>query len=86
MQVGDLVFLPHLPREWRWSIVGITGPYRFEIATKYNDYGHIRPVGGGAAERGGADLTPELRSARTYPARLRRLTYQAYEDLRHVAA
>ena len=81
MQIGDLVLLPHLPREWRWSVVRITGPYRFEIPRPQNDYGHILPVEIVAADLGDDALTPQLRSMRAYPARLRRLTQQAYEDL-----
>jgi predicted Mrr-cat superfamily restriction endonuclease len=81
MQIGDLVLLPHLPREWRWSVVRITGPYRYEIARPQNDYGHILPVDVVAADLGDDALTPELRWMRVYPARLRRLSREAYEDL-----
>ncbi|MGI8999108.1 MAG: hypothetical protein ACR2GO_05310 [Candidatus Limnocylindria bacterium] len=81
MQIGDLVLLPHLPREWRWSVVRLTGPYRFEISSQHNDYGHILPAEVMVVDLGDGDLTPELRWMRTYPARLRRLTRQAYEDL-----
>lgn len=81
MQHGDLVLLPHLAREWRWAVVRIIGVYRFEIADDYHDYGHILPVEVLMADLGDDDLTPEIRWMRTYPARLRRLTRQAYEDL-----
>jgi hypothetical protein len=81
MQAGDLVLLPHLPREWRWSVARITGPYRYEIHVERNDYGHILPVEVVEADLGDDDLTQELRGMRTYPARLRRLSRQAYGDL-----
>ncbi len=46
IQIGDLLLLPHLPREWRWSVVRIIGPYRYQIDPERNDYGHILPVEG----------------------------------------
>lgn len=82
MQIGDLVLLPHLPREWRWSVARIVGAYRYEIDPRRGDYGHILPVEIVAADLGDDDLTPEVRWMRAYPARLRRLSRQAYEDLR----
>ena len=86
MQIGDLVLLPHLPREWRWSVVRITGPYRFEISPSHNDYGHILPVEVLAADLGDDALTPTVRWMRVYPARLRRLSRQAYDDLKALLA
>lgn len=50
MQVGDLAVLLHLPVYGRWSIVRVSGTYRFEISSMPNavdgaaDYGHIRDV------------------------------------------
>lgn len=85
MQIGDLVLVPHLPRRHRWSVVRITGPYRYEIAPDFNDYGHILPVEILAADFADDDQTDELRAMRAYPARLRRLSRQAHEDLRRIA-
>lgn len=84
MQIGDLVLLPHLPVEWHWAVVRITGPYRYEIDPRMGDYGHILPVEVVLPDLVDADLTDELRWMRTYPARLRRLTQQAYEDLQRL--
>lgn len=81
MQIGDPVLVPHLPREWRWSVVRIAGPYRYGIDDEHHDYGHILPVETLAADLADTDLTPAVRWMRTYPARLRRLTQQAYDDL-----
>ena len=50
MPVGDIVVLPHLPRHGVWSIVRVTGGYRYEVSDEPNawdrrpDYGHIRDV------------------------------------------
>ena len=47
---GDVILLPHLPREGRWSVVRVAGRYRYEISNIENavfnagDYGHILPV------------------------------------------
>lgn len=81
MHIGDLVFTPHLPRPWRWSILRIDGTYRYEIPPQHGDYGHILPVEVLVSDLPDADLTPPLQSVRRYPARLRRLTRAAYEDL-----
>ncbi len=81
MQIGDLVLLPHLPREWRWSIIRITGPYRYNIDATHGDYGHILPVEILAADHGDDDVTDEVRHMRTYPGRLRRLSRQAFDHL-----
>ncbi len=81
MQIGDLVLTPHLPREWRWSIVRITGPYRYNIDATHGDYGHILPVEIVMADLGDDDVTDEVRRMRTYPGRLRRLSRQAFDDL-----
>ncbi len=82
MQIGDLILTPHLPREWHWSIVCITGPYRYKIDAAHGNYGHILPVEILAADLGDDDVTDAVRRMRTYPGRLRRLTRQAYEDVR----
>lgn len=84
MQIGDLVLAPHLPQVWRWSVLRITGPYRYEIDDERHDYGHILPVEILAADLADSDVTPEVRWMRTYPARLRRLTQQAYDELRAI--
>ena len=81
MQIRDLVLVPHLPREWRWSVLRVTGPYRYEIDDVRRDYGHILPVEILAADLGDGDVSQEVRSMRSYPARLRRLSQQAYDEL-----
>jgi len=85
MQAGDLVLLPHLPREWRWSVARISGPYRFEVDPVKKDFGHILPAEIVAAGLGEADLTDELRRMRTYPARLRRISRVAYDHLLRIS-
>ena len=85
MQIGDLVLLPHLPSEWRWSVVRITGSYRYSIDPEVGDLGHILPVEVIAADLSDDQLTDELRSMRTYPARLRRLSRAAYMDITELA-
>ena len=44
IQIGDLILTPHLPGEWRWSVVRVVGPYRYEIHEERRDYGHLLPV------------------------------------------
>lgn len=44
IQVGDLIVLPHLPDERRYSIVRVTGPYEYGTADGWTDYRHILPV------------------------------------------
>lgn len=45
IKAGDIVVLPNLPEERRWSIVEVTDDeYRFEIDPALGDYGHIRNV------------------------------------------
>ncbi|MCP9490379.1 MAG: restriction endonuclease [Solirubrobacteraceae bacterium MAG38_C4-C5] len=44
MREGDIVVLPHLPRERRWSLARVTGGYRFEPLPSTEDHGHIREV------------------------------------------
>ncbi len=44
IQVGDVILVPHLPKDRHWSLVRVVGPYRFEIPAKPKDYGHILPV------------------------------------------
>jgi hypothetical protein len=46
---GDLVLLPHQPSHGSWSLVRVSGPYRWEHPTELNsydmpDYGHILPI------------------------------------------
>jgi hypothetical protein len=67
MQIGDLVLLPHLPSEWRWSVVRITGSYRYSIDPQVGDLGHILPVEVIAADLGDDQLTDEVRSMRAFP-------------------
>jgi HJR/Mrr/RecB family endonuclease len=47
--VGDLVIAPHVPRYGLWTILRVTGPYRYSIDDGRNwmgkpDFGHILPV------------------------------------------
>jgi hypothetical protein len=84
MQIGDLVLLPHLPDEWRWSVVRIRGAYRFEIDPTHHDYGHILPVEVVAENLRDPEVSDEIRRMRAYPARLRRLSRSAYEDVRQL--
>jgi hypothetical protein len=46
---GDIVLLPHQPSHGSWSLVRVSGPYRWDHPTELNsydmpDYGHILPV------------------------------------------
>jgi len=82
MQIGDLVFAPHLPQPWHWSSLRVTGPYRYQIDPEHGDYGHILPVEVLMPGAPDVELTPALQSVRRYPARLRRLSRAAYDDLR----
>ncbi len=41
---GDLVFIPKAPRYGYFTIVEVSGDYRFEVASGYKDFGHIIPV------------------------------------------
>jgi len=41
---GDLIVLPKVPGWARWTLVEVTGSYRFERHPVYGDYGHILPV------------------------------------------
>jgi hypothetical protein len=84
MQIGDLVFAPHLPQPWHWSILRVTGPYRYHIDADHGDFGHILPVEVLTPGASDAELTPALESVRRYPARLRRLSRAAYDDLQGV--
>lgn len=86
MQVGDLVFAPHLPQPWHWSILRVAGPYRYQISPEHGDFGHILPVEILMPGAPDAELTPALQSVRRYPARLRRLSRAAYEDLQRLVA
>lgn len=83
MQVGDLVLTPHLPREWRWSVVRITGPYRYAIHEAKGDYGHVLPVTLVEADISPDDVfvTDSLREAARYPARLMRMSDEQTADL-----
>lgn len=44
IRTGDIVLVPHLPKEGMWSVTRVAGPYRFEIDGRLKDYGHILPV------------------------------------------
>ena len=86
MQIGDLVFAPHLPQPWHWSILRVIGPYRYQIDSDRGDFGHILPVEVLMPGAPDAELTPALHSVRRYPARLRRLSRAAYDDLQRLVA
>lgn len=86
MQIGDLIFAPHLPQPGRWAILRITGAYRYQIDPEHGDFGHILPVEVLMPGAPDADLTPALQSVRRYPARLRRLSRAAYDDLESLLA
>jgi hypothetical protein len=40
----DLILLPKVPGPRRWSLVKVTGTYRYEIHPTSGDHGHILPV------------------------------------------
>ncbi|MCY4485654.1 MAG: hypothetical protein OXF11_00850 [Deltaproteobacteria bacterium] len=44
MQVGDLVAVLNVPSDGLFTICEITGDYYFEIAERFGDFGHVRPV------------------------------------------
>ena len=44
IKLGDLIVLPHLPDERRYSIVRVAGPYEYGPADGWTDYRHILPV------------------------------------------
>lgn len=44
LQVGDVVILPNIPKQGRWTVARVPGPYRYEIHAGQQNYGHIRPV------------------------------------------
>ena len=44
VSVGDRIVLPHLPDAGLWSIVEVTGGYRFEPLPSTDDHGHIIDV------------------------------------------
>lgn len=54
--VGDRILLPKVPGWGRWSLVEVTGPYRFERHPVSGDHGHILPV---------KTLVPEIASSNT---------------------
>lgn len=39
---GDLVLLPHLPRDGRWTLARIGASYAFDVSPISNDHGHVR--------------------------------------------
>lgn len=51
IQERDIILVAHLPEYGRWSLVQVTGPYKFEIA-KTGDHGHLLPVKLLSGERG----------------------------------
>lgn len=88
MQVSDLVLAPHLPREWRWSVLRITGPYRYAIDEAKKDYGHVLPVTIVESDIRPDDVfvTDALREAARYPARLMRMSDEQTADLHRLVA
>lgn len=48
VRLGDLIVMPHLPRYGLWTIVRVTGSYRYSIDHGRSggspDFGHILPV------------------------------------------
>jgi hypothetical protein len=84
IEIGDLILTPHLPREWRWSVLRVVGPYRYEIHDGLGDYGHILPVSIAVADVDpNADpfMADSLREAVRYPARLMRMSDEQTRDL-----
>jgi hypothetical protein len=84
IQIGDLILTPHLPREWRWSVVRVVGPYRYEIDPERRDYGHVLPITVVAADIDPTSdpfIRDSLREAVRYPARLMRMDDQQVQDL-----
>lgn len=55
IQIGDLVIVPHMPAEGRWSLVPVTGPYEYGSSDGWPDYRHILPV---EVLFGGAGIDP----------------------------
>jgi len=88
MQVGDLVLTPHLPREWRWSVLRITGRYRYSVHEELHDYGHILPVSIVESDISPDDVfvTDALREAARYPARLMKMSEEQVADLHRLVA
>jgi hypothetical protein len=47
LKPGDIVIVPNHPKQGRWRLAEVIGPYRFELASTgpaAADYGHIVPV------------------------------------------
>lgn len=44
IQVGDIILVPHLPKDRHWSVARVVGPYSYQIPSEQRDYGHILPV------------------------------------------
>lgn len=44
IQIGDLIVVPHMPEEGRWSLVKVVGPYEYGSSEGWHDYRHILPV------------------------------------------
>lgn len=44
IQIGDVIVVPHLPAEDRWSLVRVVGPYEYGSADGWADYRHVLPV------------------------------------------
>jgi hypothetical protein len=44
IQLGDIVIVPHMPVEGRWSVARVVGPYEFGSPDGWTDYRHILPV------------------------------------------
>jgi len=44
LKSGDLVLLPHLPRDGRWTLARAGTSYAFDVSPMSNDHGHVRDV------------------------------------------
>lgn len=42
VSTGDLLLLPHLPREGRWSLARAGGRYWYDVSPLSGDHGHVR--------------------------------------------
>ncbi|HEV8699210.1 MAG TPA: DUF262 domain-containing protein [Candidatus Limnocylindrales bacterium] len=44
IQIGDLIVVPHMPAEGRWSLARVIGAYEYGSADGWADYRHVLPV------------------------------------------
>lgn len=44
IQTGDVIIVPHMPAEGRWSLARVVGPYEYGSADGWADYRHILPI------------------------------------------